>query len=481
MAWGKAGSTTLTGAGDDLDITSMTANTFNQFMIHTISSGQTNNTMHLNNDTGSNYAYRYSDNGGTDGSAGGQTFWDSDTGLPTADDFKFGYFVKVSGEETLGMSWEINPTTAGAGTAPSRREWICKYVPSPDADITRIDWNNAGSGDFAIGSNLSALGSDLTPTSAVTFPTNVQVGSRAEITDTRKIYYYSYDWFELGTTLPFTRGIFGGGGGSSTIMDYITIATTGNATDFGDLTVGRGSPAGVSTNTRGVFCGGHGGGYKNTCDYVTISTPSNATDFGDLTSARQIAAGVESDTRGVLAGGDLSTNIIDYITIATPSNATDFGDLTVARYGAAGVSSTTRGVFCGGDGTSDNVMDYITIATTGNATDFGNLTVSRFTVAGVENDTRGCISSGYDGTTMQNVIDYITITTTGNATDFGDMTVARQYIGGLNSKTRGVFGGGTTGSVTDVMDYITIATTGNATDFGDLTVARSGITGVQGS
>ena len=53
---------------------------------------------------------------------------------------------------------------------------------------------------YATDSNLSALGSDITPASAIPFPTNVQVGSRAEITDTRKIYYRDdLDFKELGT------------------------------------------------------------------------------------------------------------------------------------------------------------------------------------------------------------------------------------------------------------------------------------------
>ena len=504
MAWGKAGSTTLGSAGDDIDITDLTTNKFNQVLIHGLEdSANITYKQTINNDGGSLYAFRRSGNGGADGTGTSE----ASVGINASafgEAFIVEYIIAISGEEKLGIAFDCIRTTAGAGSAPNRDETVFKYVPATLTDtIDRIDINNSSTGNFATSSNITVLGSDITPAAAIPFPTNVQTGSRAEITDTRKMYHYNstgsvttsgsdtiITFTEDGTFTPTSAFnveylvVAGGGGaggnGSSTIMDYITIDTLGNATDFGDLTVGRSAPAGVSSSTRGVFCGGHGGGYKNTCDYVTIASAGNATDFGDLTSARQIAAGVESDTRGVIAGGDLSTNIMDYITIATTGNAIDFGDLTLARYGAAGVSSTTRGVFCGGDGTSDNVMDYITIASTGNATDFGDLSVSRFTVAGVENDTRGCISSGYDGSTMQNVVDYITISTLGNATDFGDMTVARQYLGGLNSATRGVFGGGTTGSVTNVMDYITIASTGNATDFADLTVARSGVTGVQG-
>ena len=51
------------------------------------------------------------------------------------------------------------------------------------------------------------------------------------------------------------RGVFGGGmisGNSySTGAEYVTIATTGNATSFGDLTVGRWGVASLSN--------GHGG------------------------------------------------------------------------------------------------------------------------------------------------------------------------------------------------------------------------------
>jgi hypothetical protein len=82
-----------------------------------------------------------------------------------------------------------------------------------------------------------------------------------------------------------TRGVTGGGAQSgdvaSNVIDYITIATTGNATDFGDLTVARYFLGGASNATRGVFAGGSTGSVQNVIDYVTIATTGNATDFGD--------------------------------------------------------------------------------------------------------------------------------------------------------------------------------------------------------
>ena len=57
------------------------------------------------------------------------------------------------------------------------------------------------------------------------------------------------------------RGVFGGGYGNSPYpdmktMDYVTIATLGNAQNFGDLTVGRSAKPGGSSSTRGCFISG---------------------------------------------------------------------------------------------------------------------------------------------------------------------------------------------------------------------------------
>ena len=96
-------------------------------------------------------------------------------------------------------------------------------------------------------------------------------------------------------------GVFGSGyaPGAVNTIDYITIATPGNATDFGDLTVGRYGLVATSDGSRGVFGGGFEQGaaaiYHNTIDYITISTPGNATDFGDLTEARRYVATTSGD------------------------------------------------------------------------------------------------------------------------------------------------------------------------------------------
>ena len=199
-----------------------------------------------------------------------------------------------------------------------------------------------------------------------------------------------------------TRGIFSGGlyPGSTTHndMDYITIATAGNATDFGNLSVSRADTSALASPTRMVVGGGviNPGSvtYMVDVDYVTIATTGNATDFGDLTVGRRAGTAVASSTRGVFGPGKAPSvsNVIEYVTIATTGNATDFGDALLARGGAGSASNSVRGLFAGGYTPSKvNGIEFITIATIGNGQEFGDMTyVSQY--GGGCSDSHGGIS-----------------------------------------------------------------------------------------
>ena len=141
------------------------------------------------------------------------------------------------------------------------------------------------------------------------------------------------------------RAIFGGGhhAGPNYFdqMEYVTIQTPGDSVVFGTLTVARHTPAGVSNGFRGVYGGGQtahvgGGVYSNTLDYITIATTGNATDFGDLAigGGRKDATSAHNSTRGVFAGGYKGSqeDTIEYITIATTGNSVDFGNLSEVKH-----------------------------------------------------------------------------------------------------------------------------------------------------
>ena len=95
------------------------------------------------------------------------------------------------------------------------------------------------------------------------------------------------------------------GAGQTNIIDYITIATTGNAVDFGDLTIGRFGIGATASPIRGIFYNGWTNNPStviyNTIDYVNIASTGNAIDFGDATQAKR-EKGACSDSHGGLGG-----------------------------------------------------------------------------------------------------------------------------------------------------------------------------------
>jgi hypothetical protein len=319
-------------------------------------------------------------------------------------------------------------------------------------------------------------------------------------TDSQKLEFYAQDqWWEMVIDTPAlavssnseagARGVFGGGFAPTLTnsIEYINISSTGNAIDFGDLSVGKANLGACSSSTRGVF----GGGLAltptftslNVIEYITISSTGNATDFGDLTVARYGPGACSSSTRGVFGGGYTPTrlNVIEYITISSTGNAIDFGDLSVAKNNLSACSSSTRGVFGGGYApTLINVIEYITISSTGNAIDFGDLNFLNYGLSSCSNSTRGLFAGGYGPsfapTSYLNVIEYITISSTGNAINFGDLTTTPWIVAACSSSTRGVFGGGWVSNPnvrTNIINYVTILTQGDAVDFGDLTAAKN--------
>ena len=257
MAWIKNGTPdTLTGTGDVLQITDLTANKFNVFLQHSpYDSSYVNPQITFNNNTNSVYAGRYEYNG-TDGTYTSRANQILD-GSGTADDkFMVNYTVSVSGEEKLSIIHYMNSGTSGASGAPNRTENAWKFVPSPDADITRIDTTNGSAGSYDTGSNLSALGSDMTPAAAIPFVANAQIGSRAEITDTRKIYSFNTPEYKVHTfTSSGTLAITGSGN-----VEYLVIAGggSGGGKDFAGNAVGGagGGAGGFRTNVSGATSGG---------------------------------------------------------------------------------------------------------------------------------------------------------------------------------------------------------------------------------
>lgn len=296
-----------------------------------------------------------------------------------------------------------------------------------------------------------------------------------------------------------TRAVFAGGVDTSltvvSTIDYIQIATTGNATSFGSLSSARYTLGPASSSTRGVFAGGLNSSLTplSSILYLTIATTGNTSNFGTLTTGGvYVMSGCSNQTTGVFCGGSTgtSTNIstTQSITIASTGNSSLFGNVTTSKTGMAGCQSTTIALNAGGEISSSaytTAIDQFTFASGGTATSFGSLAQSsQLTLAmACSSSTRGVFAGGRTGfspsITNISTIQYVTISSAGNSLFFGDLTLTASFGAGTSSPTRGVIAIGVgPGYITNATNYITIATTGNGTFFGNLTVARQGVSAV---
>ena len=187
MAWGKAGSTTL--EADDYKIdTTVSDSKFGMFLTHSLQDGTVDAKIQFGTDgtpsSSSYYSFHQRFNWGTEGVVPSSTNIDVGVGGYSADSFHVGFFSNISGEQKL--IWE---SMANLGTAITFAEQVGgKYNDGgTNLPLNVYRFNEGGTAtDIATGSNSIVLGSDLIPT--VGKPTNVELSSRFEETDTRKMY-----------------------------------------------------------------------------------------------------------------------------------------------------------------------------------------------------------------------------------------------------------------------------------------------------
>ena len=182
-------------------------------------------------------------------------------------------------------------------------------------------------------------------------PQSIPEGAIRFNTDSSKMEVWVGDkWMQVAVSSPNldggARGLFGGGGypNNQNIIDFITISSAGNATDFGDLNNTAILTGSCSSRTRGLFAGDYPSA-SNVIDFVTMATTGNAIDFGDTLEAKSLRQnGITSDCVRALTAGYSGGNVIEFVTIATTGNSKDFGDLTDDRFTAAALSNGHGGL-----------------------------------------------------------------------------------------------------------------------------------------
>ena len=315
-------------------------------------------------------------------------------------------------------------------------------------------------------------------------------------------FYTGVEWKAVNSVVDnggSGRGLFCGGYAPTTQdISFVNVSTEGNAVAFGELVHPMQYGGGCSDGTRGLFGGGRGPApaytKTNVIQYLTIASTGNTIDFGDLTNARRRVDATSSSTRGLWGPADgepTNVNIIDYVEIQTLGNAVDFGDsLDVSgSYSRAALSSSTRAIFFGGADNYPALIDieFVTIASKGNGVKFGEMTEERSNCAGggFSNGVRGVIAGGYGISPvhqLSTVIDQITIASEGNAIDFGTLEFRTRDYNGCQNMVRGLIGGGRNpGTTQNVISKISLTTSGKSEDFGDLSKPAKANVGLSGS
>ncbi len=213
-------------------------------------------------------------------------------------------------------------------------------------DLTQARYNGAAmaSSTRAVCAGGDISGAETVTIDYMTFGNDQNFVDFGDLTDDRQSF---------GGCSNGTRGVTMGGHDAPArvnYMDYITISTLGNGADFGDMIATRATNQGVMSNAvRGLAFGGSApgpvAGDINTIEYITIATLGNATDFGDVTGTGGDRAGCASPTRAICAlGASNSDTTVNYVQIMTTGNSIDFGDLNQGTYEASALSNGHGGL-----------------------------------------------------------------------------------------------------------------------------------------
>ena len=216
-----------------------------------------------------------------------------------------GRFTIAIGNDAIDFGDLIQDTHSGAGASNRTRllMWSGSIDSPAQSKISAFTMASAGNAeDFGdqLGSGGNGGGMN-SPTRALFAGTNqtssIQYVTTSTFGNASAFGELSTGFRSCKASSNATRGIISGGyktSDNTNIIDFIQLATLGDAVDFGDLSLKIRSGASYSSPTR---CVATHGGYvtpnndnTTSIQYVEIASKGNAIDFGDTTIKNRAAA-----------------------------------------------------------------------------------------------------------------------------------------------------------------------------------------------
>ena len=203
--WVELGRTTLGADTDDLTVSGLSNKRYLHILCDLIPNGAIGMQGRFNSDTGSNYAYRRSNDGGADGTGINQTVMidgaSTETSASGTSMFVSKFVSNYASKEKLTIDHAIVTTATGAGTAPNRREAVNKWANTSNP-ISSFTAHNYGAGNYTSGSEVVVLGWDPSDTHTTNFweeLADVTLGSAGDTLSSGTITAKKYLWVQVYT------------------------------------------------------------------------------------------------------------------------------------------------------------------------------------------------------------------------------------------------------------------------------------------
>lgn len=194
-----------------------------------------------------------------------------------------------------------------------QRSWPGSLITKTPVTPAGPYQEGAASGVWTLEEALQWTGKDLWPLGGNTFTPLIFIGgfSTSNTTKIQQVNPASTgdaeNWADLSAAVYYsagcgnsTRAVWSPMTGDTNRIEYIDYATGGTSSTFGDVVQSDSEEcAALSNSTRACFASGAATAAEDVICYITISSTGNATDFGDLTIARDKLVGMASATRGL--------------------------------------------------------------------------------------------------------------------------------------------------------------------------------------